>query len=330
MGSRRLYWTELPREVQKWVEVELGSPVISAESQSGGFSLGTADRLVTGSGSRAFLKAVSATEHKQTAHLHRQEGRVSATLPAGMPVAGFIGFKEFDLGPSGSWVALLLEDIEGKHPLRPWQSDQLRAVFRALDKIAQIEVDPALGLETVEESLQEELVFWDVLAEGLTEQDLEPAASASNHRKLLELLPYANQQGKRYAELVRYNLVPHLGGSNLVHTDIRADNILVTADGAVIVDWPWANVGNSSVDVAAVVADAVAADPLLHLEELLKLMPTETRPSADFLFAYVVAVAGYYLFASTRPSSPSTHESLIEERASRAANLLSWIRTQYQ
>src|SRR5689334_9320284 len=54
----RIGWADLPANVRDSVAGILGEPVVEAVSQSGGFSPGTADRVTTASGRRAFVKAV--------------------------------------------------------------------------------------------------------------------------------------------------------------------------------------------------------------------------------------------------------------------------------
>ena len=55
----RIGWADLPERVRDEVQAIIGGEVVSAVSQSGGFSPGTADRVVTTNGRRAFVKAVS-------------------------------------------------------------------------------------------------------------------------------------------------------------------------------------------------------------------------------------------------------------------------------
>ena len=54
----RLDWSGIPQRVRAAVEDWLGSPVVSAASQSAGFSPGAAVRLRTSDGRRVFVKAV--------------------------------------------------------------------------------------------------------------------------------------------------------------------------------------------------------------------------------------------------------------------------------
>ena len=55
----RVAWADLPAPVRDVVADILGSPVLAAVSQPGGFSPGSADRVCTADGRRAFVKAVS-------------------------------------------------------------------------------------------------------------------------------------------------------------------------------------------------------------------------------------------------------------------------------
>ena len=57
--STRIGWLDLPIHVRTAVEDILGSEVVQFVGQRGGFSPGTADRVLTSSGKRAFVKAVS-------------------------------------------------------------------------------------------------------------------------------------------------------------------------------------------------------------------------------------------------------------------------------
>lgn len=67
------------------VETRLGSPVVSAESQTAGFTPGFASVLTTADGSRHFVKAASLVAQRPFAEAYREEAAKLATLPAGVP-----------------------------------------------------------------------------------------------------------------------------------------------------------------------------------------------------------------------------------------------------
>jgi hypothetical protein len=112
----RVPWHDLPPHVRVAVEEILGSPVVEAVSQRGGFSPGSADRVVTATGRRAFVKAVAGSINEGSPGLHRREIAVTASLPPTAPVPVLLGSHD-----DGDWVALVLTDVAGRHPRLPWQ-----------------------------------------------------------------------------------------------------------------------------------------------------------------------------------------------------------------
>jgi hypothetical protein len=65
----RIPWSDLPARVRAEVERRLGSPVVAARTQTGGFSPGVAARLELADGGRAFVKAVSGREDRSSLRL---------------------------------------------------------------------------------------------------------------------------------------------------------------------------------------------------------------------------------------------------------------------
>src|SRR6202023_144577 len=100
-----------------------------ATSQRSGFSPGLAARLVTASGKRAFLKAIGPLPNPTSPAFHRREGQIVAALPATAAVPRLLW--SYDEGEPG-WVALGFEDVEGSHPVLPWQSSELDRVMDAV------------------------------------------------------------------------------------------------------------------------------------------------------------------------------------------------------
>ena len=79
----RLEWPHLPPWLRKEIESRLGSPVVEALSQDGGFTPGFASVLVCEDGSRAFVKAASTIAQRAFAGAYRDEVCVVVTLPPG-------------------------------------------------------------------------------------------------------------------------------------------------------------------------------------------------------------------------------------------------------
>jgi hypothetical protein len=124
----RFGWSEVPGRVRAAVEDRLGSPVVSAASQSAGFSPGVAARLGTEDGRRFFAKAAGPEPNPLTPAAHRREARVTSSLPEEAPVPRLL--HSHDEGEDG-WIVLVFEDVEGRNPappglptLRPFQAAQ--------------------------------------------------------------------------------------------------------------------------------------------------------------------------------------------------------------
>jgi aminoglycoside phosphotransferase (APT) family kinase protein len=226
----RIGWRDLPTPVRGRVERIVGGRVVEAVSQTGGFSPGTADRVRTDDGRRAFVKAVSREISVRSAEMARQEMRITAALPEHAPVPRMLG--GFD---DGEWVVLVLADVEGVHPRTPWVASEIDAAVTALGELAAA-LTPAPSLDllpTAKDSLRDDFAGWDRVAED-PPADLEPWVA--------ERLPDLRASAARGLATVSV-------GDTLMHCDIRADNILVRPDGRmIIVDWPWACTGPAWLD----------------------------------------------------------------------------------
>lgn len=321
-NTQRLTWEDLPQHVQDWVHDVMGASVISSASQSGGFSLGTADRLLFSDGRRAFLKAVNSKEQEFTAKLHAQEAVVLQSLPESAPVAGYIAHLNYD-----QWVAVLIEDIEGRHPHLTGETSELAAIFSALDEIAELDVSPALHLETTAESVANEIDAWDTLAhQKFSAQNYAHLENHPAYPEFLALIPELNCRAADYAIYVDRYLRPYLEGNSYNHTDIRADNILLTPENqAIIVDWPWACIGHPAADSAALVVDVLTQNPHRKIKDMVKLSRTLQLAPGNYLEANIVYAAGFYTWAAQFPPNQNTLSTLPGIRFSRALALNQWV-----
>src|SRR5712692_9416148 len=223
----RIAWDEVPEAVRHQIEGRLGSPVVEAVTQPGGFSPGLAARLRTASGQRVFVKGVPPDRNPDSPAIHRREAAVVSRLPAGLPVPRFLWWFDEE------WVVLAFEDVDGRHPRQPWDPGELKAVLRAIDRLtealtpAPIPVPPAGDL----------FGGW---------QGWRQLAKAPPKR----LDPWA---GRHLDRLIELEAVAPLAvsGETLLHLDIRADNLLLAAGSVFVVDWPWASLGAAWLEALA-------------------------------------------------------------------------------
>jgi len=92
----------------------------------------------------------------------------------------------------------------------------------------------------------------------------------------------------------------HAAGTALLHMDLRADNLLLTATGVVVVDWPWACVGSPLLDVVGF-APSVAMQGGPDPARLLSMTVAGRSADRESVLALACAVAGYFTEVSMRP-----------------------------
>jgi len=299
----RIRWTDVPPHVRRGVEDILGSPVIEASSQAGGFSPGTADRVRTADGRRAFVKAVSARQNDRSVILHRQEAAVSARLPADPHIPRLLGTYD-----DADWVALVLEDVEGAHPVTPWQPAELAATLDMLTELAgRLTPTPVPDLPRARDLLAHDLAGWSRVRADPPD-DLDPWA-----REHLDRLV-------RLAERAPYALV----GESLVHTDVRSDNLLVRPDGEVVlVDWPWACRGPAWLDRVLLLVNVQLYGG--HDVEALLEQHVGADVDADDVDALLAGLTGYFVDAARNPA-PVGLPTVRAFQRDQGRSTLAWLR----
>jgi aminoglycoside phosphotransferase (APT) family kinase protein len=300
----RIGWADLPAHVRDAVEDLLGAPVVAAVSQPGGFSPGTADRVVTVSGARAFVKAVGRVQNPNSVDMHRREARITAALPAAAPVPRLLGV--FD---DGDWVAIVLDDVEGRHPRTPWERTELDAVVGTLSRLADtLTPAPLSDVPAAADSLAHDLAGWQRLTREPS-PDLDPWTAAN--------LPVLRAAAERAATALR--------GDTLVHLDVRADNLLIRPDGSVvIVDWPWACTGPAWLDTALLSINVRLYGGGADADRLLADLADRTGAEPGDFVDVLAGIAGFFLDAARLPAPPGL-PTVRAFQLAQARALLPWL-----
>lgn len=282
--STRIGWAELPKHVRVGVERILGSQVEESIGQQGGFSPGTADRVRTSTGRRAFVKAVNPALNQASPDIHRREAAITAALPSTLPAPSLIG--KFD---DGDWIALVLSDVDGSHPQVPWRSGELGLVLDTLLNLAGTPVPQSLEhLPKLSRELAEDFGGWARIR-------LAPPADCDPW--ILDNLAGLEHLAARG--------VTDLDGESLVHTDVRADNILITPDGgAVLVDWPWAAIGSAYFDALTVLVNVRVFDPGFDVESVLESHPVFMEAGQERIDGFLSGLGAYFMDMARRPAPP--------------------------
>lgn len=278
-GTRTL-WEELPPRVRRAVEERLGSRVVEARSQRGGFSPGLAARLRTANGTRVFLKASCPELNPNTPDVQRREAHIAASLPAGAPVSRLLWV--YDEGETG-WVALVFVDVEGHLPAYPWQPSELERVVAAIAEMHEALTPCPLDLPGAGSRIESSLSGWAHLQGG--EEGLDTWS-----RRYRNLLVGLEREAPAAA-----------AGETMIHLDLRADNILLTGDSVVIVDWPGAAVGASWIDMVSM-APSVALEGGPEPEVFFAMHPAARAASPHQVSAVLAAFAGFFTFNAIQPS----------------------------
>lgn len=275
--ARRLEWPHLPPAVRGLIEERCGSPVVSAETQGGGFTPGFASVLTCADGSRHFVKAASTAAQRMFAQSYREEARKLCALPDTLPAPRLLWSED------GDWVVLELEYVDATAPRRPWRVAELDACLDALETVADrlTPIPEDLPLDPIADELADWPALWDEVrtAHDLPHADEAAALAAS------------------YAEVA--------GGDTVVHTDIRDDNVLLTPDGrAQFCDWNWPVAGADWLDSLMLLigprGDGLDVDAVIAERRLLRGVP------ADHIDRVLALLCGYFLKCAGDPVPPTS------------------------
>jgi aminoglycoside phosphotransferase (APT) family kinase protein len=304
-GGQRIGWDDVAPDVRRAIEDLLGAEVVEARNQSGGFSPGLAARCTLADGRRAFVKAVSPEQNPQACRIHRREAEVASQLPADLPVPRLLGVVD-----DGHWVALVFEEVAGVQPEEPWTHAQLEVVVPALQRFtAQVTPSPSPGLQTFEARYRTVFDGWRRAAAG----EVDPSSYG----------PEVVDEVDRLAE-AEARWIEAAAGDSLLHTDLRADNLLLTSDGElVLVDWPWACTGAGFVDLVLFLPSVGLGggpDPATVVERYGLFGDVDD----DAVLAVLAALTGFFVRQSLDPPPPGLPTVRAFQRA-QAEVALGWL-----
>ena len=298
-----LPWAQVPDAVQSWAADLGGGPLRSVQDLRGGFSPG-ATSILRWPARALFVKAVGLALNPESPSMHRREVVISRVLPASGPFPHLVGTYD-----DGDWVALAFDAIDGRPPHHPWDSIEFDLVAGALAAMhAALTPSPAPTLESLADYARRLFGGWSALAAAAAPPGLDP---------------WASQHLNELAEL-ESDWPDACAGSTLVHGDVRADNVLVTQDGVVFVDWPHGAVGNPAFDVVAW-APSVVLEAGPQPEELLARYERERVLDADAVTVLLAAIAGFFVSRALEPPPPGL-PTVRSFQAAQGTVALAWLR----
>ena len=250
------------------VAAALGANVVGARPVAGGYS--TAERLVVtlDDGRSVFAKCGHAAP--VDAFLH-DEHRFYAAVAAPF-VPRLVAFL------SEHPPVLVLEDLSDARWPPPWRPGDVEAVLETLTALhATPPPESVPPIERVDGRLTD---GWRRIAD-----DRAPFLSLGvcSPEWLDEALP----------TLLEATATARIGGDELIHLDVRSDNVCIRGGRALLVDWNQACIANGDFDVAAWL-------PSLHAEGGPR--PDDVLPAAG---AFAALLAGFFGSRAGLPPPPT-------------------------
>lgn len=270
--ARRLEWAHLPPHLRGAIERRLGSPVVDATSRDSGFTPGFASVLDCADGTRHFVKAASTKAQRMFAEAYREEARKLRLLPEGAPATRLLWVRDAD-----DWVVLGFAYVDGRAPERPWSPDDLAAASRTLVDAAAVLTPAPEGVERAVDAFAGWPALWD---------DVDHPR-ASDCRALAD----------RFAEVA--------DGDTLVHTDVRDDNLIIRADGSVVLcDWNWPVVGAAWLDSLFLLIGPRGDG--LDVEAHIAAHPLLADLEPDHVDIAIALILGYFATQAVQPVPPTS------------------------
>jgi serine/threonine protein kinase len=274
-----------PPPVHAWVTETLGAPVVEVRPRVGGMSPAVAASLRGANGATAFVKAVNPAINPDTPQHFRHEIAVLSAL-ASLPPAPYRA-RLLSTYDDGDWVAIALEDIDGRHP--DWGSPADRASVLEAVKQQSRELTPFPSAMPADSNYASILKYLQTMATATHEEVATlPSWAADDLPKLLEL-------GQRCLD--------HHRDESFCHWDIRHDNILIRHgdDQPILLDWGMSRRGQRWGDILVFALEWVDSPAF---DEIMATAGLTAEEDGD-VTGFIAAIGCYLLMSTIQPPPPS-------------------------
>ena len=218
---------QLPDELANRIALTLGKRPVASHRVERGYTNAIRAVLTFADGSSCFLKAVA--DEATAGWLRAEYNRIYSQLKAPF-LAQVLAWHDDGLRP-----LLLLEDLSMAFWPPPWS--QLR-VESVLETLAKVRRTGAERLPSIEAGLHDNI-----------QGNWEAVAAAPQQFLSLGLCSSAWLEDVVAALIGASNAAP-LDGDDLIHADVRSDNLCFIGERAVLVDWNNACRGSGDLDTA--------------------------------------------------------------------------------
>jgi hypothetical protein len=255
-------------------------------SQRGGFSPGVAARVRLTDGRRLFVKAAGHATNPDSPEINRREAMVAASLPSSVPAPRFVASYD-----DGGWVALVFEDVDGHPPQLPWRDSELERVVGAVADLAASLTPTPIALPSIADDPHPDFAGFQELT-----------AAAAGRDPLSDLDPWVVRNLDRLADMAM-QWPEATAGNTLLHLDIRADNLLLTDDRVLFVDWPHATIGAAWIDLLCMLP-SIAMQGGPPPWELFDDHPLTRDADHEAVVVALAGLAGLFVIRGRRPDPP--------------------------
>lgn len=225
---------DLPGEVRARLAELAGGAVVADPPVTSGFTRAFAGRLRVEGGGAVFAKAADPSAPHARVAIERESG-VLAALAGRATAPRLVGSAAVD-----EWRLIVMEAVEGGMPGMPWTPAAADAVHRACLTAAEVPSD-------VVTELTGDRLSHDLGSDPVTLMALESLARGVNPWPGW-LTPLGPHHRRELVDLAGHAAAA-LAGEQVVHSDLRPDNLVVDAAGnARMVDWNWVSRGPAWVD----------------------------------------------------------------------------------
>ncbi len=308
--GKRIAWEDIPLSVRDAIEKHFRQSVVKALTRSEGFSPGLAAKLTFSDGRVVFAKAVGSAPNAKAPDIHRREIKIASQLPADH-------HGEFPrllwTCDDGDWVVLIFENVEGRTPLLPWKEEELLRVLSAITELSNsLTPSPIVDAISVAEQFKDDFNSWRTF-------------EMWNKNPLKVFEPWCERNLDRLKRLEEKWEAASVGDT-LVHSDIRADNILLAEkEGKVVfVDWPWACLGAKWLDLVLFLP-SVAMQGGPKPWEIFDSHALGKGVDPDLVTPVVAALAGFFIRLGNKPPEPGI-PNLREFQLGQGETALEWLK----
>lgn len=311
-SGSRLQWSDLPRQVRARIVELAGAAVTSETSATTGFSPGFASVLELGDGTRVFVKAVSEEQNPESPVLARREIVVAGALPPAIPAPPLLWSDD-----DGAWVLLGFAAVDGVAPRLPWDPAELERVLGAVTELAAAGTPSPPGLPDCVTELATLMRGWEALAGNGPRLDRVVEAAGSHgawvRDNLDDLVAWAADGPAATS------------GGTLVHSDLRADNVLLSPAHVWLIDWPHACGGGAAWWDLLAMLPSVAMQDGGDPETLFWHHPNAAGADREQVRAALAGLTGFFLHEAVQPPPPGL-TNLRPFQLAQGVAALDWLR----